>query len=173
MFGKQKDPEVRISGLCEYAHMFCKEKGLQKMSALESNFRKDFQDLESVMIKTTCSLSYLLSNLRSVMTALKDHTLQGLGMLRVAREPKRARKTKKKSAVEVPICISQKRGYALLCLPTNGIKLYHPQLYLALQWESKRHLLILISQTLHCAPKWNFWLILWNVSSENKNALLW
>lgn len=73
--------------MCEYAHMRRKEKGLQKTSALGSNFWKDFQDLESVMIKTSCSLSYLLSNLRSVMTALKDRTLQGLGMLRVAREP--------------------------------------------------------------------------------------
>lgn len=81
--------------MCEYAHMCRKEKGLQKMSALGSNFWKDFQDLESVMIKTSCSLSYLLSNLRSVMTALKDRTLQGLGMVRVAREPKRVREIKK------------------------------------------------------------------------------
>lgn len=64
------------------------------MSALGSSFWKDFQDLESVMIKTSCSLSYLLSNLRSVMTALKDRTLQGLGMLRVAREPERGREIK-------------------------------------------------------------------------------
>lgn len=71
-----------------------KEKGLQKTPALGSNFWKDFQDLESVMIKTSCLLSYLLSNLRSVMTALKDCTLCGLGMLRAAREPERVREIK-------------------------------------------------------------------------------
>ena len=125
MFGKQKDLEVRISGLCEYAHMHRKEKGLQKTSALGSNFWKDFQDLESVMIKTSCSLSYLLSNLRSVMTALKDRTLQGLGMLRVAREPE-SEGDKKKSGVKVPFCISQKCGHALLCLPTDDIRMSHP-----------------------------------------------
>lgn len=94
MFGKQKALEVRLPGLCECAHVCPKEKGLQRMSALASSFWKDFQDLESVMIKTSCSLSYLLSNLRSVMTALKDRTLQGLGMLRVAREPERGRQIK-------------------------------------------------------------------------------
>lgn len=94
VFGKQKALEVRLPGLRECAHMCPKEKGLQKMSALGSSFWKDFQDLESVMIKTSCSLSYLLSNLRSVMTALKDRTLRGLGMLRLAREPERGREIK-------------------------------------------------------------------------------
>lgn len=76
------------------------------------------------MIKTSCSLPYLLSKLKSVMTALKDRTLQGFGMFRVAREPKRVWEIKKKAGVKVLFCVTQKCGPAFLCFPTNDIKIF-------------------------------------------------
>jgi len=59
------------------------------------------------MIKTSCSRSYLLSDLRSVMTALKDRALQGLGMLRVAREPERVSEIKKIRGESSLLCITE------------------------------------------------------------------